>query len=120
MAANPVPEIRLLTPEIIKDTKVDGKTSGTGKLYVSGITKDVTGISWVKINGKDIRDLNAEGFFAADIDGNSGNFTIQVQNKKGRLLQPVTNTIYRIIQETTQNSASLLFPKPLSPNFTPY
>ena len=85
MAANAAPVIKLLTPEVIKDSTVSGELSAKAVLFVSGVVNDLTGISWVKINGRNASILNEDGYFAIDVNEYTGNLTIQAQNKLGKV-----------------------------------
>ena len=76
---NSTPEIQLLSPAIVQGTMVQFDPSG--KLFVSGIVKSVSGIDWVKVNGGDVP-AQANGYFSVNLAENKS-FTIQASNKKG-------------------------------------
>ena len=85
LSENAFPVIQLLTPELIKDSTVSGSLSSKGTLFVSGIVKDISGIKWVKVNGKDATTLNDDGYFAFNVAEHTGGLTIQTQNKAGKI-----------------------------------
>jgi hypothetical protein len=109
MAANAAPIIKILTPEIIKDSTVSGELSGKGSLFVSGVVTDLSGISWIKINGVNASILNDDGYFAIDVKEHTGNLTIQSQNKLGKISK--LNYSY-ITKSSTVDAAASIPPIP--------
>jgi hypothetical protein len=82
VAANNIPpQIQLLTPVVLRGTTVENENN-SNELFVSGTVKDNAGISWIKINGKDIA-IQSGGYFSTGIQSNTTSFTIQSANKNG-------------------------------------
>ncbi len=84
------PQIQLLTPATTRSNAVE-VVNNSNDIFISGTVKDNAGVSWVKINGKDVT-LQPGGYFSADIKSNVSSFTIQSANANN-LISTVTYNV---------------------------
>jgi tetratricopeptide (TPR) repeat protein len=98
--AQTLPRLQLLTPSIVSGNLVQKENAGGGQLFVSGIAKDASGISWVKVNGSDVAGVKDDGYFSANIKSDATDLTIQTANKNGA----IASVTYKL-QDAQQNNS---------------
>ena len=79
------PEIELYTPKPQRGQDIDADADADNKVFVSGKAIDKSGIKWVKVNGLDVENLTAEGYFATHVKDLSNKLVIQAEDNQGNI-----------------------------------
>jgi tetratricopeptide (TPR) repeat protein len=76
------PEVTLITPKVSRGQGIFADADTLGNVYVSGMAKDPSGISWIKINGTPVQNIQPDGFFDLRLKVKD-RITIQAADKNG-------------------------------------
>lgn len=79
------PEIQILTPKITGSQTFEADNTTQNQLFVSGIIKDLSGVSWININGTNITEIKTGGYFSINIPGAITKLVFQSSDTKGNI-----------------------------------
>lgn len=79
------PEIQILTPKVTSSQTFEADNTAQNQLFVSGIVKDLSGVSWININGTNITEIKTGGYFSMNIPGPVTKLVFQSSDTKGNI-----------------------------------